>query len=345
MVIVWNVNSVFTKFLFRQYQADLTAFIMIGSLREWPRELAAWLGFPGHCPSSDEVMADKCSVAEIPGSACESSRREAPTPVRLLCHRWAVSVLLSFMALPPSRDGPNCVDSPWAELQDSRARQHLVPPIVGAAVPAEWMDPDMLRPAWGMSGLGSMIPAQERGRERERGSRAECVSRPQWLSFSLCCNSRRMSLERRPSAWSGWEEAEKGRGVGVGARAGLGRKSAAPGCRGCGVCVCTFGMQLIHSGGAMCSLCCRLGSDIWRLNSRRRETDSCKQMPTLKVKLSDGAGLEGGPEHPTLPHPRILGEVRPSPKGPDPLWEQPGQGSESSAVRPGFKDSTAPITA
>ncbi|XP_064448535.1 transcription factor AP-4 isoform X1 [Mirounga angustirostris] len=48
--------------------------------------------------------------------------------------------------------------------------------------------------------------------------------------------------------------------------------------------------------GALCSHCCRLGSDIWRLNSRRRETDSCKQMPTLKVRLSDGAALAGGPE-------------------------------------------------
>jgi hypothetical protein len=53
-------------------------------------------------------------------------------------------------------------------------------------------------------------------------------------------------------------------------------------------------MWLIHSEGSLVPLpLCSLGSDIWRLNSRRRE-DFCKQMPTLKVELSDGTALGEG---------------------------------------------------
>lgn len=64
----------------------------------------------------------------------------------------------------------------------------------------------------------------------------------------------------------------------------------------------------------------------------QEEMDSCKQMPTLKVKLSDGAALGGGPEGLTLhppptPTPDSGREVRPhiqrvpAPKLPEPLWE------------------------
>lgn len=145
------------------------------------------------------------------------------------------------------------------------------------------------------------------------------VSWPQWLSFFLCFSSRRMSLERKPKAWSGWEEG-RGEGSRSGGWAGLGRKSAAPACPGRGVCVCTFGMWLIHSGGSHVQP--PLPPWIRHLEAKfQEETDSCKQMPTLKVKLSYGATLGGGPEGPTLPCiPSILRERG---EAPSPALYQP----------------------
>lgn len=84
----------------------------------------------------------------------------------------------------------------------------------------------------------------------------------------------------------------------------------------------------------MCSHCCCLGSDIWRLNSQRRQI-LAKQMPTLKVKLSDGGALEGGPEAPSLlpPAPQVFWERG---EAPSPAVFQP-LSYQSSAVRPVFK--------
>lgn len=98
-------------------------------------------------------------------------------------------------------------------------------------------------PGWGPHSLQGREPA---GRVRVPPS-------PSGFLF-LCSSSRRMSLERKPKARFGWEEAGR---EGSRGRAGLGRKSAAPGCRGRGVCVRTFGMWLIHSGGRQAATGCR----------------------------------------------------------------------------------------
>lgn len=108
----------------------------------------------------------------------------------------------------------------------------------------------------------------------------------------LCSSSRRMPLERKPKAWSGWEEASgEGRRVGVGA-GGPGEEVCSPRLpRVRWLCLHLWNMADSLWGEPRSHRCC-LGSDIWRPNSKRRETDPCTQMPTWKVELSDGAEEE-----------------------------------------------------
>lgn len=148
-------------------------------------------------------------------------------------------------------------------------------------------------PGWGPHSLQGREPA----------GRVGVPPSPSGLLF-LCSSSRRMSLERKPKARFGWEEAGR---EGSRGRAGLGRKSAALGCRGRGVCVRTFGMWLIHSGGRQAATAAagcrhRLGSDIWRLDSRRR--DGVLQADVSFEGQSEQGSQGGrGCQGPTLPHP------------------------------------------
>lgn len=175
----------------------------------------------------------------------------------------------------------------------------------------------------------------------DRASRADQgVSRPQWHSFS------RMSLERKPKAWSGWEEAiGEESGAGAGAGGGPGEEVCSPRLPRAR-CLCLHLWNVADSlWGEPGSHRCRLGSDIWRLNSRRRD-GVLEADVNFEGQTEPGRRRLRGSHTPHPPTPGFWerGEA-PSPALSQPLsYQGPegdsvGQGnSVSSAVRPSFRE-------